>query len=68
LHRGFLGYRAGVDNGYLGCTALYGRQPIARFQLPGNGFGFRLIHLAAQGVDFKRRHFIPAEAVFFFDE
>jgi hypothetical protein len=61
-----LGYRAGVDNGYLGVSVFIDWQPIARFQLPGNGIGFRLIYLATQGADFKGWHFIPDETVFFF--
>jgi hypothetical protein len=65
LHRGFLRYRAGVDNGYLGCTVFSGRHPMVRFQLPGNGIGFGLVDLTAQSADFKRRHVIPDDTEFF---
>jgi hypothetical protein len=67
LHRGLLRYRAGVDNGYLGCTVVSGRHPIVGFQLPGYGIGFGLVHLTAQCADFKRRHLIPDDTVFCFE-
>jgi hypothetical protein len=34
--------------------------------MPGNGIRFGLIDLATEGADFKGRHFIPDETVFFF--